>query len=128
MKYHAMLEDARYFAIPALERWLLEERYLKAVEITRTLDVVAGPPERHSFPHADSQHSKLQFTPMRPKMQRTYVCPRGIAVHYGAREKCGQACDRAQGDYPLNYDEEEVEQTLVVKTDVRYDRELCMGV
>ena len=127
VKYHAMLEDARYYAIPALERWLLEERYLEAVTITRTMDVLAGPRGLQYVGIADAQHSKLQFTPMRPKVKKTYVCPRRIAVHYGAPEKCGQACDRAQGDDPLNYDEEEIEQMLVVRTDVRYDRELCMG-
>lgn len=49
-----------------------------------------------------SANKSRVFHPV-PRITRTYVCPRGIEFHHGAKEKCGKACEKAQGTHPDEY-------------------------
>lgn len=129
-KYHLVLEDARYYAIPALERWLDARGYISAVCVNRQAwitDSIDG--DGYHAKLGDGSGSSLihlELTPMAPKTVEVYVCPRDIVAHYGRPELCGRACHKAQEGFAIEYHEKIVSQTLAVRTQVSYDRGLCM--
>ncbi|RDW75326.1 hypothetical protein BP6252_06468 [Coleophoma cylindrospora] len=91
IRYHALLQEAKYFRIPQLENWLREKRYLKAVTMQYTFDWTDEFATIQSF-----NSSQISCHPT-VREKQVYVCPRGIEVHRGKPAACGRQCRNARG-------------------------------
>ena len=68
---------------------------------------------------------EVEYHPFR-RTEKVYVCPRGIQVHRGKPNACGRLCERARGDDPDEYEDEDVYKTLVIRKTVVFDHRLCV--
>ncbi|RDW85500.1 hypothetical protein BP5796_03825 [Coleophoma crateriformis] len=91
IRYHALLQEAKYFRIPPLEKWLGEKRYLKAVRMNYTFDWT----DEFAIIQSGTS-SQMSFHPT-VREKQVYVCPRGIEVHRGKPAACGRQCRNARG-------------------------------
>lgn len=120
--YFRLLQEARYFRIERLERWLVEEEYLKAVRINRVPHLVQETAQLGSSTEANIDE---EYYPIWKK-DKVYICPRGIHVHRGDPRACGRACANAQGDSGPKYEEELVLETLVISKSTTFCRDRCL--
>lgn len=117
--YRLLLDQAQYFHIPKLEGWIKNKNYLDAVKIRREVKVLEGSDIKYL--DGTSGDVRVEHFPIwGPTGNKIYVCPRGIPVHRGHSQNCGQACRRAQGDDEVEYEDEiglrivEIKSTTVV--------------
>jgi hypothetical protein len=111
--YIALLEEAKYFQISRLEKWLRDKEYLQAVETRSWVDELEG---LHWIDVKSSQEVG-EYAP-RWVTERVYLCPRRIDVHRGNQGKCGRACANARGDGEDEFEDEEVLKTVVVRKQI----------
>jgi hypothetical protein len=119
--YHALLQEAKDFQIPRLEKWLKGKTYLNVVkfeycvvslETTSLLTVVPA-----------NEEVQLHSTWTTKKV---YVCPRSIPVHKSQMD-CGKLCEKARGeDGECIYEDEPVMKITQMKKRVVYADDLCM--
>ncbi|KAL8957711.1 MAG: hypothetical protein Q9193_005093 [Seirophora villosa] len=122
--YAAIAAQAAYLGVPKLYDWVDGRRYLKAVTRESSAKIVEGEDGLHGAHGADT---KVRYHPCW-KMEKRYVCPRGIAVHYDSPGKCGRACKQAQGDAEDQFEDCEVLKTLVVTEKMVFDWQVCVDV
>ncbi|KAI4195986.1 MAG: hypothetical protein LQ348_002370 [Seirophora lacunosa] len=122
--YAAIAAQAAYLGVPKLYDWVDERRYLKAVTRESSAKIVEGEDGLRGVCGAGT---KIRYHPYW-KTERNYVCPRGIASHYGSPGKCGRACKQAQGDAEDEYEDCEVLKTLVVAEKMVFDWQVCVDV
>ncbi|KAL9012484.1 MAG: hypothetical protein Q9173_002753 [Seirophora scorigena] len=120
--YAAIAAQAAYLGVPKLCDWVDGRRYLKAVTRESSAKIVEGEDGLRGVQGADT---KVRYHPFW-KTEKNYVCPRGIAVHYGSPGKCGRACKQAQGDAEDEYEDCEVLKTLVVTEKTVFDWQVCV--
>ncbi|MCJ1451023.1 hypothetical protein MMC28_001357 [Mycoblastus sanguinarius] len=120
--YLAVLEQARYFQISPLQRWIEDKEYLRAVQIVRSAVVYDGTDEVAETTGADVQ---VEYYPAWTT-EKVYVCPRGIHVHRGNPSACGRACMNAQGDAEDEYVDEEVLKMVEVRKKIVFDEQMCL--
>lgn len=114
--YMAILDLAELLGITKLIVWIKEEAFYSAVTLTYRAEYVPSPdfaPETIPSDQKSSVHSVL-------RTRKIYVCPRGIIVHRGAPERCGQACLKTRGDQPYQYEDEQVPELLKVYETVKF--------
>jgi hypothetical protein len=119
--YIALLEEAKYFQIARLEKWLRDKEYLKAVETRCWMEELEG----IDWIDVKSSPQVGEYTP-RLVTERVYLCPRRVPVHRGNPGKCGRACAMARGDGEDEYEDEEVVKTLVVRKQIVVDHQACV--
>jgi hypothetical protein len=117
--YVALLEEARYFHIPRLEKWLGENKYLNVVKISTSVDVVEGVQAAETT--ADEH---VEFRPTW-QTRKVYLCPRRITCHRGNPFGCGRQCMNARGDDDVEYDDEKYLVTAVVRKRVVFNSTAC---
>ena len=112
--YHALQEEAGYFGIEVLRKWIEEKGYLRAVTVQYSVEEVKGQGINMDGYHAtvDGNTERL-YTPSWG-IEKVYQCPRGIFVHNGNPGACGRACEKAKGDDGDDYIERDVLRTLIV--------------
>ena len=120
--YLALLEEARYFQIPRLEKWLEDKAYLQAVKIMHTVVEVDGVGNLVEVATTDTT---LEYHLGRVT-EKVYVCPRGIPVHRGDQRRCGRQCMSAQAGSDILYEDEEVLKTVVVRKQTIFDEKICI--
>jgi BTB/POZ domain-containing protein KCTD9 len=121
--YVALLEEAKYFQIPRLEKWLNDQSYLQLVKVRYSattfydIDAVAN---------TVGSDVELMHYPTW-NTQKVYLCPRRINSHRGDPTACGRACDRARGEnYEKEYEVERVMTGIAVKKTIIFDQTLCL--
>jgi hypothetical protein len=121
--YNRLEAEALYFQIDALYEWLKAKKYLLALVATihapKVQDFSSG---EKSYPV--SAHGSEYYS-LTPRVKKTYLCPRRIAVHRGNRSRCGAACQRVQGEKEDDYEEEHYMELVTVKKEVRFDEAVC---
>ncbi|KAI0601143.1 hypothetical protein F4775DRAFT_542851 [Biscogniauxia sp. FL1348] len=124
VKYHALLLEARFFEIPKLEGWIAGKKYLRSIKLERSITVVpdlnqASPVALH-IPGINDPNMKISINWITKKVP---VCPRGIFVHRGDPNKCGQACHRmrAQQDEGMMFEDEAVPTGVIIRTNIEID-------
>ncbi|MCJ1320078.1 hypothetical protein MMC15_005415 [Xylographa vitiligo] len=119
--YAAMLEQARFFGVDSLEKWLRNKNYFEAVRTeyhTRPVDNV------YSINDVVRSDVELEYHPSwTPK--RVYVCPRRITVHRDNPDACGRACKNAQGDADDEYVKEQELKIIVIEKRTIFIQEIC---
>ncbi|KAL8748112.1 MAG: hypothetical protein Q9190_000074 [Brigantiaea leucoxantha] len=108
--YAAIRSQADYLAIPKLVQWLDKQAYFKALKIQRIASVVEDEKDISDMTTSDTT---VRHYPSR-RTRQAYVCPRRIASHYDNPRGCGKACEKAQGDADVEYEELPVLSTLIV--------------
>lgn len=129
--YTILLAQARYLQIPKLENWLEKNSYLQAISVTTSIEEIDLAKIEAEKRTADID---VEFHTTR-RYREAYVCPRGIASHYGQPQKCGKACARAENggwygngnDYGDEVDEEDYTAVTVIRKQTTFHREICMG-
>ncbi|KAJ4344145.1 hypothetical protein N0V95_006307 [Ascochyta clinopodiicola] len=120
--YQRLQAEAKYFEINALHDWIQKQHYLGAVTTRiyepRTRELKSIRQERLDGNVSDDWHYV-------PRVRKTYICPRGIRVHYGNRSACGRACREYQGDDDTEYDEEDYLEVVSVQKEVVLDEKVC---
>ena len=122
--YLAVREQAQYFGVEPLQRWVEERRYLWAVRVAREATVLEG--WEHVAGSAGA-HVKVEHH-VSWTMEKVYVCPRDIDVHRGRRDRCGKACRNAQGDDEEEYAEEKVLKVLEVRKTTVFDPKCALSL
>ncbi|RFU33670.1 hypothetical protein B7463_g2676, partial [Scytalidium lignicola] len=119
--YLALLEEAKYFQIPRLEKWLRDKEYLKAIKIKYTAAELEG----SSFSETRSADEQVEYRPTW-QTRKVYICPRGISVHRGDPGACGRQCKNAQGGEGNMFEDEQILRTLVIWKQIIFDQAACM--
>ncbi|PQE27720.1 BTB POZ domain-containing protein [Rutstroemia sp. NJR-2017a BVV2] len=119
--YAALLEEAKYFQIARLEKWLSEKGYLQAVTTRCWVDELEG--KRWSDVRGSDEVAEYTS---RWHENRTYLCPRRIPVHKGNPVACGRLCSNARVNGEFEYEVEEVLKTLVVRKQIIVDHQACV--
>lgn len=120
--YAALLGEAKYFQIPSLVKWLEHETYFGAVKVNRDVEAVENV---HDLRDLTKSNQEVEYHPFHTT-EKVYVCPRGIHVHRGMPNACGKLCERARGDNEVEYEDEDVYKTLVIRKTVVFDHRLCL--
>ncbi|KAI1095504.1 BTB/POZ protein [Rostrohypoxylon terebratum] len=129
-KYISLLGGARYFGISKLEEWIEHEQYLDVVQIQTSAiqipDVDAQGIE--CLARTTTANNRVDIKTAWDTEQ-VYVCPRGIFVHRGDRDKCGQACEkaRAREGGGVEFEQDPVLRAVVIKTKISFNLAACMG-
>lgn len=120
--YAAIQKLADYLVIPKLVKWLNQGQYIKAVTTETIAHIVEG------VDKLDGTKDSSTETSYHPTWRtvKKYVCPRGIALHYGNAWRCGRDCRRAQGDADDEYEDCPVLSTLVLTEKTVFDNNICM--
>ena len=120
--YLALLEEAKYFQIPRLEKWIHNKTYFKAVKVIRSAI------EREGVDAIDETTETDIETGYYPiwTTEKVYVCPRDIPSHRGNRNACGKNCRRVQGDADDEYVDEPVLKTVVIRKRTIFDQQACI--
>ena len=127
-KYAAVLGEARYFGVDRLERWISDQKYLKAIEIRRKVVVASDLQNDEGGPSAPTSSANT-LVDLLPSWgyRRVYVCPRGIYVHRGDPDRCGQACEkskmRAGG---ATYEDVPVLRGVMIHKTLVFDPTVCL--
>ncbi|MCJ1289014.1 hypothetical protein MMC34_000546 [Xylographa carneopallida] len=119
----AILEQARFFGIDKLEKWLGNKDYLEAVKTEHHAQLMS---ETYSVNNAFSNNVELEYHPSWTT-KRVYVCPRGISVHRGNPNACGRACRSALGITDDPYVKEQELKMIVIKKTTIFMQELCFS-
>ena len=118
--YLALLAEAKYFQIDSLRKWIEQERYVDAVSTAYEV-------ERQVIDtcYYDSTDSNSQLSYQAAwGTKKVYICPRGIAVHRGDRNKCGKLCAEARGMGDI-YEDEAVMSAIVIRQRTRFNMKIC---
>ncbi|KAL9632827.1 MAG: hypothetical protein Q9164_005074 [Protoblastenia rupestris] len=110
--YQHILAQARYFDIPPLLEWIEGQKYLKAIEIERSTNILHRAEDVSTTHYANV---RSEYYPIR-RTEKVYVCPRGIDGHRGHQERCGRQCENAQRPDGKLYADEEVISFLEVQS------------
>ncbi|KAH7069082.1 hypothetical protein BKA63DRAFT_536332 [Paraphoma chrysanthemicola] len=120
--YNRLEAEVEYFQIDDLRDWIKEKRYEKAIMVHTSIamakEVDEVVPKRQSVNVEENWH-------VIPRVRKVYVCPRGIVVHRGDPDRCGQACRKARGDDEIEYDEETYEEVVIVRKEVEFVAGAC---
>ncbi|MCJ1379541.1 hypothetical protein MMC17_002642 [Xylographa soralifera] len=119
--YAALLEQARFFGVDDLEKWLRNKKYFEAVRTEHRVWLVDD-----SFGVNDVVRSdvELEYHPSWIT-ERVYVCPRGITVHRGNPDACGRACKSARGDADEEYVKEQELRMVAIEKKTIFVQEIC---
>ncbi|MCJ1437502.1 hypothetical protein MMC27_006889 [Xylographa pallens] len=119
--YAALLEQARFFGVDNLAKWLENNNYFKAVRTEHHARLVANV---YSFNDAVSSDMELEYYPSWTT-ERVYVCPRGIGVHRGNPNACGRACKNFQGNADDEYVKEQELKIVAIEKKTVFVHEVC---
>lgn len=112
--YKAIQEEADYFGIEPLHRWLKEKGYVQAVKIQYSAEEVNGQGIKvGGYDTAVDGNTERSYHPSWGT-EKVYQCPRGILLHNGNANACGRACEKAKGEGGDNLVERDVLRTLIV--------------
>ena len=112
--YRALQEEAMYFGVEPLHKWIKEEGYLRAVRIEYSVEKVKGQDINVSgYDAAVDGNTERSYYPSWGT-EKIYQCPRGILVHQGNPNACGRACEKAKGEDEDEFVEQEILRTLVI--------------
>lgn len=120
--YNRLEAEARYYQMDTLENWLKGKIYLQAV-ICHTRDAIVQ--NLDSFSVKTIPTYEFEEHHMIPRKKKVYICPRGIFVHHGDKDRCGQACRRAQGDDDEKYEEQRYVEVVTIKKEIEFVRGVC---
>lgn len=123
--YLALLEEAKFFAIPRLENWLLYKKYLQAVRFVYEVNVMEG---CSGLGFTVRSEQDIEYKPIYKPMgatKREYVCPRAIPVHKKPSD-CGKECAKKRGAAGDVYVDVGIVQTMVIRKETVFDTEMCL--
>lgn len=122
-RYIALLQDARYLGIEALVAWLEEKKYLEAVKVEMVVREVGTVQEMVDVMGGSEG---VQWEVQQAwETKQVYVCPKGVVVHAGHPEKCGQKCQNARQNGVYLFETEKVLKVVMVGKVLRVDEALC---
>ena len=112
--YGALKEEAEYFGIEPLRKWIEEKEYLRAVTIRYSAEEVKG-----QGIGADGYDATVDGSIERSyhpfwRTEKVYQCPRGIYIHNGNPSACGRMCLKAKSEDGDDYVDRDVLRTLIV--------------
>ena len=118
--YSALQEEAAFFGIERLRRWIADKEYLKAVKVRYSVVEIDGPgvaSSHDSMVDGDSERSYYSSW----GTKQVYKCPRGIYVHDGNPSACGRQCENAKREGESCFVEQDILRTLIVEKKVVYN-------
>jgi hypothetical protein len=112
--YLAVLEEAKYFQIPRLEKWLEDKAYLEAVKTTYSETVRVGANLSTETTQANTEivHKPFWIT------EKAFVCPYGR--HDGHPEVCRKICIEL-GKYRNAFIDMSILKVLVIQKTVEIE-------
>ncbi|KAG8533087.1 uncharacterized protein KY384_001870 [Bacidia gigantensis] len=112
--YDQLLTEARFYQISYLV-YYLENRFYAGYVASVKVEIL-GLDHGVDVPLPDrDDDTDVQYYPQWCRKE-VYVCPRRVAVHRGNPGGCGRECRAAQGDRPLEYEDEWVLKTTEIRT------------
>jgi hypothetical protein len=121
--YRRLQDEAEYFQVDALYRWIKEMRYTSAVNIyvhaPKIVEATCVPGA--AFLIGNLSESRHFVT----KTRHTYVCPREIPEHRGAPGRCGKACHKFQGYDEDKYEAEDYTEMITVREEIVFYQSAC---
>jgi len=112
--YRALQEEALYFGIEPLHKWVKEKGYLQAVTIQYSVEEVKGQDIHvNGYDATVDGNTERSYHPSWGT-EKVYRCPRGIFMHNGNLNACGRACEKAKGEDGDDYVERDILRTLIV--------------
>ena len=120
--YLAVEQQAEYFVIPRLLNWLRQKRYLSAITIDTSAELLTN---EYDISGPKTADTVIEYHPAW-KTDRVYVCPRGISSHRGNPRACGRQCRNAQGEGEAEYVQELVLTTLAIRRRTIFNSAVCV--
>ncbi|CAH0019438.1 unnamed protein product [Clonostachys rhizophaga] len=78
-KYAALLSEARYFQIPSLVAWIVEQRYLQVIQVDTKIRVFKEEPGTDLLASSSTSTSKVEYFPSTGIERRPYFKVLAIA-------------------------------------------------
>ena len=117
-KYSRLACQADFFGVSALKTWIKNEKYKAVIDICKSIETFEMEEATDGQIRSIAPECKVFSTHWTTKKQ--YVCPRGLAAHYGQPHKCGRACRNAQGHDPDEYEDKEILIVTVEREHVNF--------
>lgn len=124
-RYSAVLAQARYLGISRLIEWIEQKKFLATIKFGLRSVIARGDDAFEKVLDAmgpDGGNYKVDLYPTWV-LKKVYVCPRGIQVHHGNRDRCGRQCHQAG---PGEFEDERVLKVAALRTEFIYDPEVCL--
>ena len=112
--YAELLQEARYFGIVKLQDWIIEKKYLQAINVRYSAKEIIGPSDLSEFNTGTGPHVERTYH-VSWKPEQRYRCPRDIFFHHGDPSRCGRACEKAKSDGESEYENVQVMHTLIIE-------------
>ena len=101
--YQALKEEASYFGVEPLHKWIKKKGYLQAVTIQYSVEEVKGQGIcMGGYDTTVEGNTERSYHPSWGT-EKVYQCPRGIFLHNGNADACGRACEKAKGENGDDY-------------------------
>lgn len=120
--YSLLLEQATYFKIPRLEKWIRDKTYLEAVTVSHTVSEV-GLTDFGTEKTTMDWEIEYCFT---QKAQKVYICPHGIASPRGKPNRCRKVRANAGKDQEPQYEDENLWSILMIRKKTEFNQQICM--
>ena len=125
--YQTLQEEASYFGVEPLHKWIKEKGYLRAVTIQYSVEEVKGQGIYvGGYDAAVDGNTERSYHPSW-RTEKVYQCPRGVSLHNGNAGACGRACEKAKGENGDEYVEQDVLRTLIVTKRVIFNSMESVG-
>lgn len=121
--YHLLLQQAKYFQIERLRRWLVCQKYLDAVQTVTTVEKVD---HMYELSQPTGANVEVEYHPLWER-NVVNIRPRGIDEDEFHSSASRMQCMSRQGDEGNTFEEEKVLSMLVIRKETEYDHELCMS-
>ena len=120
--YGKLLQQADYYQVNDLKKWIEAKCFLKAVRVKTEVDVdtydTARGSGRPTTIRGANQSTDFQAS---WRVRKEYKCPRRIAVHMGNPDSCGRQCQNAMPADGPEYQEIPICSFTSVTKDERVD-------
>jgi BTB/POZ domain-containing protein KCTD9 len=120
--YTMLLEEARFFGIDRLEKWLNEKNYLEVVKIVHSVKEKDNLKKLATTVNDDVE---IIFHPMWEKL-RVYDCPDGRSYHNSRRDCLNDRYSCGHGREKGEYMQEQQLRMVVIKKQTIFDHQLCI--
>ncbi|CAI6098156.1 unnamed protein product [Clonostachys chloroleuca] len=120
-KYAALLSEARYFQIPSLVTWVVEQKYFQVIQVNTKIRVYDEESFQNLPTSSSSSTSKVEYF-QTTGIERRFVCPlASVEAGHVCYYRCWDDCKKA--GLSVTYEDRPYFRVLAIARTVTFDPE-----